>query len=393
MLSRSGALVAGAAAALVVAGRVFGLVELYISGAATAILLVVCFASVVLSRLDLAAGRTITPPRVHAGSAARSTIRIRNLRSSRTPVLRLRDPVSGTGGADLLVSPLRGGESATIAYRLPTDRRGEIEVGPLDVVVSDPFGLTSVRTQATGRATLTVFPRIEAIEPPRQAAGPDPTAGAAHPSALGRSADEFYALRPYVVGDDLRRVHWASTARTGELVVRQDELPWQGRTTVLLDQRRGSFDLTLFEQGVSAAASILDAAARRGDLVRLVTTDGDETDLSSGHAHLESIFEILALVGRSNRSDPATATRAISRRGSNGALIAVTGALRDSERLGLKRAAVDFGRLTLVTFGGTGPTAALPGASVVAVPTGSTFRASWQAAHERPRQRIRVGAR
>ena len=393
MLTRAGLLVGATAAGLLVGGRVFGLVELYICGAAAGILLAICFGWVVLSRLDLGAGRKITPLRVHAGTPARSTIRIRNLRASRTPVLRLLDPVTGTSGADLLVNPLRGGESATIAYRLPSDRRGVVEVGPLDVVVTDPFGLTSVRTRAAGTASLTVFPRVDQIEPPRQAAGPDPTSGAAHPSALGRSGDEFHALRPYVIGDDLRRVHWASTARTGDLVVRQDELPWQGRTTVLLDQRHGSFVPQVFEQAVSAAASIINAAWRRGDLVRLVATDGNETDLGSGHAHLESIFERLSLVSRSNRSDPATTARTIGRSGSNGALVVVSGALRGSEQLGVKRAAVGFGRLTFVMFGTSGTPSALPGASMLSIPTGTSFRSVWQGSHASSRSRARVGPR
>ena len=66
----------------------------------------------------------------------------------------------------------------------------------------------------------------------------DPHAGADHPNVLGQGGEDFYTLREYVVGDDLRRVHWASTARRGELMVRQDEVPWQGRATVLLDARR-----------------------------------------------------------------------------------------------------------------------------------------------------------
>ena len=73
------------------------------------------------------------------------------------------------------------------------------------------------------------LPLATAMRSPR----PAPT-----PERLGRSGDEFYSLRPYVVGDDLRRVHWPSTARRDELIVRQDERHWQGRTTVLLDVRR-----------------------------------------------------------------------------------------------------------------------------------------------------------
>lgn len=378
MVTRTGLLVTAGAAVLIAAGRVFGLVELYVAGVAAGALVVVCFVWVMLSRLDLGANRSITPPRVHAGNPARATVRLHNLRSGRTPVLRLLDPVSGTAGADLLLSPLGGGETASIAYRLPTEQRGVVDVGPLDVEVTDPFGLTRVRTRATGMNSLTVFPRVDPIPPPRQAAGPDPTSGAAHPSAVGRTGDDFYALRPYVVGDDLRRVHWASTARTGDLVVRQDELPWQGRTTVLLDQRRGSWDVQGFELAVSATASILQAAWRRGDLVRLVTTDGHASSLGSGHAHLESMFEHLALVPRSNASDPSTTARSVARSGSDGALIVVSGAMRPSEQVSLKSSARGFGRLTLVAFGPSDSNDDdVLGIEIVRVLPGSTFAATW----------------
>src|SRR5438046_425881 len=70
-----------------------------------------------------------------------------------------------------------------------------------------------------------------------QTQGPDPLAGAEHPPALGVAGEDFYALRAYEMGDDLRRVHWPSTARVDELMIRQNEMPWQGRATVLLDTR------------------------------------------------------------------------------------------------------------------------------------------------------------
>src|SRR5207245_397722 len=84
---------------------------------------------------------------------------------------------------------------------------------------------------------LTVYPRVDPILPLPQTRGHDPHAGADHPTALG-SGEDFYALRAYQVGDDLRRVHWPSTARLDELMIRQQEMPWQGRATVVLDVRR-----------------------------------------------------------------------------------------------------------------------------------------------------------
>src|SRR5438105_13844791 len=70
---------------------------------------------------------------------------------------------------------------------------------------------------------------------------------------------DFFALREYEMGDDLRRVHWRSTARTGELMLRQDEMPWESRATILLDNRPSTHSGDSFERAVEAAASIATA--------------------------------------------------------------------------------------------------------------------------------------
>jgi len=79
---------------------------------------------------------------------------------------------------------------------------------------------------------------------------------------VGRVGDDFYALRPYVVGDDMRKVHWPSTARRDELMVRQDELPWQGRVTIpqpLRDYAALQRDCVVI--GANTRLEIWDAAA------------------------------------------------------------------------------------------------------------------------------------
>ena len=182
------------------------------------------------------------------------------------------------------------------AYRLPTDRRGLVQIGPLQVVVGDPFGLTSLATVAAPTVALTVYPHIDQIDPLPYTTGHDPLAGARQPNSLGRTGEDFYALRPYVVGDDLRRIHWPSSARHDELLVRQNELPWQGRTTVLLDVRKAAHSGDSLEVAVSAAASIVAATARRNDLIRLVTTAGTDSDFAPGSDHVEAIMEHLAVV-------------------------------------------------------------------------------------------------
>lgn len=84
------------------------------------------------------------------------------------------------------------------------------------------------------------------------------------------------------MGDDLRRVHWKSTARTGELMVRREEQPWESRATVVLDTRaaghRGDGPTASFEWAVSAAASIAVHLRQAGYKLRLVTGSGADVD-------------------------------------------------------------------------------------------------------------------
>ena len=156
-------------------------------------------------------------------------------------------------------------------------------------------------------------------------AGNDPLAGSEHPNALGRGGEDFYALRAYVVGDDLRRVHWPATARHDELMVRQDELPWQGRTTVVIDDRAGVHTAESFERMISAAASILVAGTRRQDLVRLVTASGSDSGFGAGHAHVEGLLEALACIEPQGGTDLAGAGEVLGATGVSGALVVLTG--------------------------------------------------------------------
>src|SRR5882757_9485960 len=178
---------------MIAGGRVFGVLELFIIGAAAGALVLASVTIVMLARLRLAVDRTITPPRVYAGSPSRVELSIRNDGGRATPVLRLFDAVTGTRGADLLLSPLEPDVVNRAAYRLPTDHRGIVEIGPLEVVVSDPFGLASSSTIAAPHAELTVYPHVDQIVPVPHTSGDDPHAGADHPSALGRSGEDFYA--------------------------------------------------------------------------------------------------------------------------------------------------------------------------------------------------------
>ena len=293
-------------------------------------------------------GRAIHPTRIQVGTITRVELAIRNTRASRTPVLRLRDPVSGTRGADLLVSPLGRGERTVAAYRLPTARRGLVRIGPLDVVVGDPFGLTNVATAAAAAVEVTVFPHIDHIDPLPYTIGHDPLAGARHPNSLGRTGEDFYALRPYAVGDDQRRIHWPSSARHDELLVRQSELPWQGRTTVLLDVRKAAHSGDSLEVAVSAAASIVAATARRRDLIRFVTTAGADSNFAPGSAHVEAIMEHLVVVSAVHSGSLRRAVEMLGRRSNGGAVVVILAEVPGEDLRAAATLRSRYGSLTIV---------------------------------------------
>ena len=229
-----------AVVALLIAGRLFGLPELYAlavaaAAAAGGALLYVRYYPWAVESL-----RDVRPPQVAAGGSSRVELSVRNTHARRSPVLSARDPFdNGRRWARFHIAPLEPGELVRAAYRLPTAERGIFPLGPLEIGVTDPFALAERVIPAAPLATLTVFPRVDELRPLPQGRSANPSGVSSKP-AVGAGGEDFYALRSYEVGDDLRRVHWASTARKDELMIRQDEMPWQARVTVLADLRAAS---------------------------------------------------------------------------------------------------------------------------------------------------------
>ena len=374
--TRQGLLVAVGAVGLIALGRFLGLPELFAVGAAIALLVVVCGVWVASRGIDVVVARSVRPSRVHVGNPCTVEIQVRNRHRHTTPVLRLRDPVTGTAGADLLLSPIAVRKNAKVAYRLPTTSRGLVTVGPMTVEVADPFGLASARNRAAGPVEITVLPRIDDIPPLPRTVGPDPDGGA-ETGSLGRVGEDFAALRPYVIGDDLRRVHWPSSARTDDdLLVRQDDIPWQGRICVVLDLRREAHDVDTIERAVSATASILRTHLRRGDHVRLVSTTGVDTGYGTGATHLDSMLEYLAVADRSNRGTMHGALDT-AERGATGALVVVTGRPSGPDLDAVEALGPSISLRRVVRFDVHDRSATARRTQVLGVPPGSAFADAW----------------
>jgi uncharacterized protein (DUF58 family) len=303
---------------LLVAGRVIGGLEFSVPGAA-AVLAVV--GAVVLRRFRpsrIAISKQLTPPRVPAGDPARVDIEIANRSTLRSPLLRLHDAVTGTRGVHLSIASLPGQGSAQGAYRLPTTRRGVLELGPTRIDDVDPLGLARRSHFLDSTVRLIVHPLIEAIPVRRVPSGDDPLLGEELRQSLGLSDEEFDGLRPYAPGDDLRRIHWPSSARQGELQVRQFRPPRHGRLTVAIDTRPPGDSADALDITTSVAASITASVLAAGDATRVETTDGRSTPLVHGNAQLDHILEFLALLEHgSSTIHPAVPTDA-------GTVIAVT---------------------------------------------------------------------
>lgn len=392
MLTRRGWLLVLGAVLLALAGRLLGLVELFMLAAAAVAMVAGAAAYVRITSFSLDARRRLRPPRVPAGTDSRVELRVRNLAGRRSPVLAASDPFDrGRRQAHFLLAPLAPGETAKAAYRLPTERRGVYDLGPLELHLADPFGLARRSVIAAPLTTLTVFPRVDLIEAPALTRGDDAYASANHPTALSAAGDDFYALREYEVGDDLRRVHWKSSAKLDQLMIRQDEVPWQGRATVVLDLRAAAHGPESLEIAVSAAASIVTACWRRRSLVRLVTTDGVDSGPGSSHAHLDAMLEHLAGVGAEGTLALSAVLGPLPREGRGGALVVITTtAAAQADLDALARMQSRSGSVTLVLVdldgGGAGPGTGLGGAraagvpalaSVVAVSPSTPFAAAW----------------
>jgi hypothetical protein len=218
--------------------------------------------------------------------------------------------------------------------------RGRYTIGPVAVQLVDPFGLCRATRQFTTTDSLTVVPSIRTL-PAIPLGGDWSGLGEARARAVASAGEDDIIPREYRTGDELRRVHWKSTARSGELMVRREEQPWRTRATVFLDTRavahRGDGPTSSFEWAVSAAASVACHLARRGYAVRVVDADG--TLLRAGpmvHDGLAGpeaegpLLDTFALVTTTEGTAPGIADAAGKARVRDGLLVAVLGDLQQA---------------------------------------------------------------
>ena len=389
-----------AGAALVGCGALLGQRDLLRVGVFLLALPLVAVAVVARTRYRLACTRRLDPPRVEAGRA--STVRIHLDNVSRLPsgVLLMEDqlPYALGGRPRFVLDRVEPQGARDVSYPARSEVRGRYRVGPLSVRLTDPFGLVELTRSFASTDELVVTPVLTPL-PPVRLGGDWSGGGEAASRAVATAGSDDTATREYRYGDDLRRVHWRSTARVGELMVRREEQPFQNRATLLLDGRasahRGDGPASSFEWAVSAVASIGVALGRAGFGLGVVREDGEPLGPPGLPVTEGLLLEALATV-RTGPADELDVGRL--RRTGGGVLVAVLGDLAPeaAERLARVRPAQGGGVAVLLdtaswtTSGGprdrTATTAAvLAGAGwrVLPVAHGTTLASVWPLAARR----------
>ena len=266
------------------------------------------------SRYLLTSRREVVPARIQAGQSAQVAIHLENPGRVPTGFMLLEDHVPYILGSRprYVLDQLRPRQRRTMAYNVRSEIRGRYLVGPLHVRITDPFGFVELGRAFSTRSALVVTPAVVTL-PRVPLSGDWSGTGDNRPRAFASAGTEDVTVREYRLGDDLRRIHWRSTARADELMVRREEQPHQSRATLLLDTRaiahRGTGPASSFEFAVSATASIGSHLVEQGFLVRLLSDDTSRSEATwhdrgvSGVAEIELLLDSLAVIQNSNATD------------------------------------------------------------------------------------------
>ena len=286
------------------------------------------------SRYKLACTRSLEPGRTPVGSSARVILRLQNLSRLPTGTLLLEDKLPYALGSRprVVLERLGAHQASSVAYTVRADVRGRYPIGPLVIRLTDPFGLCELTRSFPSVDRLTVIPQVVAL-PAVRIGGEYAGTGESRARSVAVHGEDDAATREYRRGDDLRRVHWRSTARTGELMVRREEQPWESRATVVLDTRifahRGEGPTASFEWAVSAVASIAMHLRHAGYKLRLVTGTGVDIDAYEGGESL--ILDTLADVKLAQNGDISILVEQVRRRSDGGLVVGVFGSLTVAE--------------------------------------------------------------
>lgn len=376
----------GASLALALLWVAFG--EELLLALAAFFLLAVILGSMYVRRAGLRVGmsRVVTPIQVHDGD--RAIVQVTMTSSRRLHEAVVEDVVHGLGAASFVASGVRPDVPMVARYEVLCRPRGIYKLGPATMKLHDPLDLAEFGLVAGKADRLVVYPQIEELDGLPTVRGQDPNVNTASASFSLTGGEDFFTLREYQQGDDLRRVHWPSSAKRDELMIKQLEMPWQSRALVLLDPRQENYRTPeAFEHAVRGAASAMAHLFRHGYSPTLWTGAPEVTGVTSADSYAVAM-EKLATVQTSKGLDLKAAVGRMRRSGmAGGALVLVTGTADDSHLAVYRTLGRDYVRTLLmsVTQKSNDVIIQFRAAGAVVVESASTTKwaPAWQEAMER----------
>ena len=222
--------------------------------------------SYVLVRLgltDLEAGYAVSQLHGHVGDQLRVTYTLRNRSRIAKLWLEIHNPTTLPGGLPGRAITLAGRSERSWLIRIPLARRGHFRIEPLHIRTGDPFGFFEASATVGQGVSVVVYPRLEPV--PRWRLPAAALEGSQRsPVRTLQTTPLATTVRPYAPGDSMNRIHWKSTARHGEIQVKEFDLEQTADAWIVLDLERGiqtgHGDESTVEVAVRAAAAIADKA-------------------------------------------------------------------------------------------------------------------------------------
>jgi len=289
--------------------------------AAACLLLIVMSLVFLIGRATLQVSVLLQPRRVSVGAPAAGQVSVTNVSPRRMWPIRLELRV-GAAVARFNLPALPGGRHHDELFVIPTTRRAVVPVGPAHTVRGDPLGLMRREVAWTGVTELFVHPRIVGLDPLSSGLLRDLEGQSSN--AVSMSDLAFHALRDYAAGDDRRYIHWRSSARTGQLMVRQFVDTRRIHATVVVDGRPASYaSEEEFELALSAAGSIAVRAVQDEQQASIIAAREAVAD-----GNIQRILDALTRADFADDADLATLAGGVLRTAPDTSLaVLITGSI------------------------------------------------------------------
>ncbi|MEX2182892.1 MAG: DUF58 domain-containing protein [Chloroflexota bacterium] len=260
--------------------------------------------SYVLVRLglsDLEAGYAVSQLHGHVGDRMRVTYTLRNGSGVLKPWLEVHNPTTLPGGLPGRAITLGRNAERSWLVRAELSRRGHFRVEPLHIRTGDPFGFFEASATVGQGVSVVVYPRLEAL-PAWRLPSASLEGSHASPERTLQTTPLATTVRPYAPGDSMNRIHWRSTARHGEIQVKEFDLEQTADAWIILDLQRdvqtGRGEESTTEAAIRAAASIADKALTENRAVGMTVNAGRTAYLPAdrGARQHQKIMQLLAAV-------------------------------------------------------------------------------------------------